>query len=349
MNQRSIKVAVVGLGYFSQFHLRAWQRIEDVSLVGITDTDAERMAVAAPQNGTTGFATLKELLAATDPDIVDIVTPPETHAQLIRAALRSGRTIICQKPFCRDLTEASAIVREAEATGSIVLVHENFRFQPWYRVLKSWLDEGRLGEVYQCRFALRPGDGRGPAAYLDRQPNFQFMPRLLVHETGVHFLDLFCWLFGEVSEIYADLRRLNGVIAGEDAGTMILTHQSGVRSVFDGNRLADHIAENRRKTMGEMVVEAEAGTMRLDGEGRLFFRAFGENGETEVPFEYEDRDFGGGCVEVLNRHVVDHLRLGTPLENLARDYLAIVRLDEMAYRSTEAGRKIVLAEEDHAQ
>ena len=82
------------------------------------------------------------------------------------------------------------------------------------------------------------------------------MERFLVHETAVHFLDVFAFLLGLPDQIYADLRRLNPNIAGEDAGLIILGYEDGRRAIFDGNRLIDHAAENRRLTMGEALVEA---------------------------------------------------------------------------------------------
>ena len=54
-----------------------------------------------------------------------------------------------------------------------LVVHENFRFQPWYREAKRLVDAGMLGALHAVAFRLRPGDGQGPRAYLDRQPYFQ--------------------------------------------------------------------------------------------------------------------------------------------------------------------------------
>ncbi len=62
-----------------------------------------------------------------------------------------------------------------------------------------------------CR--LRPGDGQGPEAYLDRQPYFQTMEKFLIHETGVHWVDTFAYLFGPAQSVYAGLRRVNPAIA----------------------------------------------------------------------------------------------------------------------------------------
>lgn len=343
-----LSVAVAGLGYFSQFHLAAWARDPRVTLVGATDPDPARRAWAVDTFGVPVFDTLTDLLDQSDPDILDIVAPPPAHAQLVTEALRPGRVVICQKPFCTSLAEAETLADRAEAAGTTLLIHENFRFQPWYRTLKTFLDDGRMGQVWQSRFALRPGDGRGADAYLDRQPAFRAMPRLLIHETGVHFIDLFRWLFGPLTAVYADLRQLNPVLAGEDAGLLLMDHATGTRSQFDGNRLSDHVSDNPRRTMGEMSVEGEAGALRLDGQGRLWFRPFQSAAETCLPTTgpLDEGSFGGGCVAALCAHVVDAMTGQGDFENRARDYLPVIRATEAAYRSAREGRKIDLTEEE---
>ncbi len=71
-----------------------------------------------------------------------------------------------------------------------------------------------------------------------------------MHETAVHWIDTFRYLFGNPLAVYADLRQINPVIAGEDAGMILFDHPGGVRSLFDGNRHIDHAADNHRRTMG---------------------------------------------------------------------------------------------------
>lgn len=334
-------VAVIGLGYFSQFHLRAWQDDPRVARVAATDIDPARRAWAENEFQIDVYDDLDGLLAGLEPDIVDIVAPPPAHSALVSATAQAGRVVICQKPFCTSLEEAEAVT--ANAKGDLI-IHENFRFQPWYRTLRRLLDTGDLGNVYQARFALRPGDGRGPDAYLARQPAFQTMPRLLIHETGVHFIDLFTWLFGPIRAVYADLVRLNPSIEGEDAGLLLLDHESGVRSQFDGNRLSDHATDNPRRTMGEFWVEGERGVLHIDGQGRIWRRAFGQANSEQIPLdrEIDDNSFGGGCVATLCSHVLDALEGKFMLENRAADYLPVIRATEAAYRSAASGQKINL-------
>lgn len=336
-----LRVCVIGLGYFSQFHLDAWQKINTTQLVGAFDLSQDRRDWARAEFGVQTYDSVSDMLAACAPDIIDIITPPPAHANLIRICMKAGRTLICQKPFCNDLTEAQQITAEASAQNVPIVIHENFRFQPWYRAVKAFLDTGQMGQIYRAHFALRPGDGRGPDAYLSRQPAFQTMPRLLIHETGVHFIDLFKWLLGPVEAVYADLRRLNPAIKGEDAGLLIMDHTSGAKSVFDGNRLSDHETDQPRRTMGEFELEGEGGALRIAGDGRVTFRPFGTQDRIalDITAPVDDTRFGGGCVEALCHHVAEAVQSGRPPENLAAEYLDILRIEAAVYAAAEHGAK----------
>ncbi|WP_375230423.1 Gfo/Idh/MocA family protein [Roseobacter sp. S98] len=334
-----IRVACLGAGYFSQFHYDAWSRIEGVEVVASADLNI----AAAQATGLPAFGSLAELLAAKTPDVLDIILPPPGHAPSVRMAIAAGvGTIICQKPFCRDLEEARTIAAEADAAGVTLVVHENFRFMPWYRFIREQIDSGRIGTPMQATFRLRPGDGQGPDAYLDRQPYFQQMPHFLIHETGVHWIDTFRFLFGNPTAVYADLRQINPVIAGEDAGMVLFDHPDGVRTVFDGNRLADHVAENRRRTMGEATFEGTGGCLTLLGDGSVSFRAFGSNDTDIILGPDQSTGFGGDCVLHLQSHVIDSLRNGTGPENTAADYLTVIAVRDAIYASAENGRKVML-------
>lgn len=332
-----LRVACLGAGYFAQFHYDAWRRADRVTLVGACDADRDKAAAT----GLPAFADLDELLTTAKPDLLDIITPPGTHLAAITSAVDRGvKAIICQKPFCTSLAEARKATALAEAAGVTLVVHENFRFQPWYRTIRQALDNGAIGDVLQLTFRLRSGDGQGPRAYLDRQPYFQTMPKLLIHETGVHWIDTFRFLLGEPQAVYADLRRLNPVIAGEDAGYFILDYDKGVRALFDGNRLLDHAAENCRTTMGEALVEGSEGTLTLSGDGSVRQRLFARLEETVLLDAGAWPGFGGDCVKNLIDHVVCGLLDGKPLENEARDYLKVIAIEQAVYESDRLGRKL---------
>ncbi len=339
----SLKVGMVGGGYFGRFHINAWRRIENVELVGVADlSETRRSELAGLYPDLVLHPDIEALLAAGSPDLLDVAVPPAHQADLIRPLLGKFRTIICQKPFCRSLAEAEDLTRAAEQAGTTLVVHENFRFMPWYRAIRDEIDNDRVGVVRQACFRLRPGDGGGADAYLSRQPYFRDMERFLVHETGIHWIDVFRFLFGEPETIYADLWRANPAIKGEDAGLLILTWSNGLRATLDANRTLDHAAENHRLTMGEFTLEGENATITLDGHGQLAYRPRGATGSTEIPYDFEDRDFGGDCVFRFQQHVISHLLIDTPLETLAKDYLQNIRIEESAYRSAERRQQINL-------
>jgi predicted dehydrogenase len=337
----TLRLAQIGVGYFGSFQLAAWQRIPGVVLVGLADADGARACRVAAPLGVPAFDEPGAMIEALRPDLVDIATPEASHAALVRRACELGvPTIVCQKPLA-DLATATAMVALAQRAGSRLVVHENWRFQPWYREARRLLDAGALGRPYGLSFRIRPGDGQGASAYLDRQPYFRQMPRFLVHETGIHLIDTFRYLLGEITAVTARLRRLNPAIAGEDAGYLLLDFASGAAGMIDGNRLSDHEALDQRLTLGTMLLEGEAATLRLDGRGRLWLKPH-LGPARQHPFDWAPTGPGGGSVEAFQRHVVAHLLDGRPLETEARHYLANLRVEDAAYRSHATGAVVPL-------
>ncbi len=336
----TLRVGVVGAGYFARFQIAAWTRVPGASLAAVCDLDGGRRAwVAERHPGVALHERVEAMVDGDDVDVLDIATPPASHLALVRLAAERALPAICQKPLAPTLGEAIELVETAEAAGTTLAVHENFRFTPWHREMKRFIDSGALGEPYGISTRLRPGDGQGPDAYLDRQPYFQSMTRFLVHETAIHWIDTYRFLLGEVRGVSAVLRRLNPAIAGEDAGLVVFDFASGASGLFDGNRLVDHVAENPRLTMGETWLEGSAGTLRLDGSARLWWKAHGE--------PEREHGYGGGAdgfpvraVEATQAHVVAHLAAGAPLENSGRDYLRNIEIEEAVYRAHAERRHI---------
>lgn len=347
---RKLRIGVVGAGYFSQFHLQGWSRMAReglIDIVGIADREVVSAHAMAQRFGVERVcSSARELLQGNRLDLLDIVTPPVAHRELVSTAIERGVAAICQKPFGVDYVEAAALAQSAVRTRVALVIHENVRFSPWYREMRRLIDDGALGRLHGIAFRLRPGDGQGVRAYLDRQPYFQTMPRLLVVETAIHWIDTFRYLLGDVAAVYARLRRINPEIAGEDAGIIMFEFACGAAGLFDGNRCNDHVAANPRRTMGECWIEGHKGVLRLDGDARLYFKPH-RGDEREHPYERgPDDSFGGGACERLQRHVVAHLTQAAPLENSATAYLTNLRIQEAVYRSHAEGRRIEIARFD---
>lgn len=141
-----LKGVCVGAGYFSKFQYEAWSRIKEVTITALYDIDIEKAkAMANEFSIASTYYTLPEMLDAETPDFVDIITPPETHLAFCREAFARKINVIVQKPLAPTLDEASIIVNEAQEAGVKLMLHENFRFQPWYREIKQLITTNTIG------------------------------------------------------------------------------------------------------------------------------------------------------------------------------------------------------------
>ena len=339
-DEKKIKLSIVGTGYFSQFHFDAWKRL-DVDVAGICSlNEIEAKKYSKQFENCPVFSDFESMILATKPDLVDIIVPPLNHLKLIKIASKNKVNIICQKPFTNSIKEAKEAIKIANKNCVTIAIHENFRYQPWYKKINEMLKVSLLGDLYQVGFRMRPGDGQGKRAYLNRQPYFQKMERFMVHETAIHIIDVFRFLFGDIENVFGKLSNLNKHIKGEDAGFVLFQFKNGIRGLFDGNRLSDHIAEDRRLTIGEMLIEGSKGTIRLNGNGEIYLRKFGDNRELKIDYECEKKGFAGDSVFNCQKHILRHFLEGERLVNGAQEYLNNIKIEEAIYKSNKLKKVI---------
>ncbi len=333
-----LKGVAIGAGYFSRFQYEAWTRIPEVEITALSNRNEERARPLMEEYGVARhYSDYREMIEKEKPDFVDVITPPETHREMCAFAGERGVHVICQKPLAPAFAEAEAIVEEARKARIRFMVHENWRFQPWHRQIRRLLDAQAVGEkLHSLAFRMRMGDGWGQDAYLARQPYFRDYPRLLVYETGVHFIDTFRYLAGRVERVYARLRRLNPVIRGEDCGILVFDFSSGAVGLLDANRYNEPNFPHPRYTFGEFLVEGNRGSLRLYGDGRITVQPLGED-EREYAYPHEDRNFGGDCCYAIQRHFVDRMLDRSPFETSGEDYLRTLAVQEAVYESAATG------------
>ena len=338
---KTLKGAVVGAGYFSQFHLDAWSRIIEVELAAVCDIDIATAQVAADRFGVPGvYGDFCEMLNGEALDFVDIVTRPDSHLALTREAVSRSIAVICQKPLTPTLSESQELVATAEESGVPLMVHDNFRFQPWYREIKRLLDANSVGDrLHSITVRTRTGDGWQPDAYVARQPYFRTMPQFLIFETGVHFIDTFRFLAGEIDGVYASLRRLNPDIVGEDAGIVLFEFANGAHGMWDANRFNEADYDDTRYTFGETLVEGNAGSIRLSPDGRLTVQRLGEPAR-EHGYGPSTVGFAGDCAFATQQHFVNCLLRREPFETSGRSYLKTLHVQNAIYDSAAAGAPV---------
>jgi len=341
---RPLAVALAGCGGFARHHIEAWSRRPRARLAALVDPDpAAREAARALAPGAAAFATLDAALRGGGIDLVDVCAGETAHAVLVLAAARAGIVCISQKPLTPDLESSIALVDAVAKLGGKLIVHENWRFRPWFQETRRLIDEGALGAPRALTFRFRPGDGAGPGAYADRPPSFRNARRFLIHETGVHFIDVFRFLLGEPVAVTARLRTVNPAIAGEDAGLVAFEFAGGAVAMLDADRSLDHPARSPRFTGGTMILEGTDAALRLDGEGRLFLRRAGALGEIEHIYAIPAVGYAGDSVGAQIDHILDHMLDGRPVANDGQSYLANIRIEAAIYRAAEEGRTIRIA------
>ena len=335
-----LKGVAVGAGYFSRFHYEAWSRIPEVEIAAVCDLVEDKARAMTAQYGVPrSYANWREAIDSERPDFVDIITPPDTHEEICAYAAARGIHIICQKPLAPTLEAAHRMVATAGAAGVRFLVHENWRWQPWYREIKKIQQSCAIGEFTHIHFLMRMGDGWREDAYLDRQPFFRDYPRLLVYETGVHFIDTFRYLLGEVKEVYAQLRRLNPVIQGEETGQVFFRFEGGATAIWDANRYNEVESTSPRFTFGEMRIDAMGGHLRLDTESNLRVKPLGEPGY-DSDYARQNVNFAGDCVYALQRHFIGCMLTGGEFESSGEDYLRTLAVVDAAYESARLNRVV---------
>jgi predicted dehydrogenase len=158
---RQFTVGLVGTGVISAAHLRAFHRLKGLQVKGVFDLNRELAHKRAAQFGVPKvYDNLSELIAACD--VVDVCTPPSSHASIARDALAAGKYLLIEKPLVTDVTEWDGMIDLlGESKGQITVIH-NLKFSPSVQQAKRWVDEGRIGRVIrvQREFLTSPSTDR---------------------------------------------------------------------------------------------------------------------------------------------------------------------------------------------
>src|SRR5215471_17129507 len=130
MTVREIRVALVGAGYVSAYHIRALQTLPHVSIVGIADVSIERAREMADRFGIPGaFGTLAAMRELR-PEVVHVLTPPSSHATLAIEALEMGCDVFVEKPMAPSVADCDAMIAAAVRTGRTLSVNHSAKDDP---------------------------------------------------------------------------------------------------------------------------------------------------------------------------------------------------------------------------
>ena len=331
---KPVRVAQIGCGFYGQNHLHAWR---DLAADG---ADPDRCVRPGRREGTKPLA--KHLVfrgtrmprrcwLSSSIDLVDITTRMDTHRMLAALAADRGVAAIVQKPFAPTWEDCLAIVAKAEAEGTWLAVHENFRFATAMSRVRQLLASDTIGTPTWARISFRTGFDvyRG-------QPYFYDEERLAILDTGVHVLDLARVFLGDVERVYCEIQRRNSKVRAEDTATMMLRRVSGAVSIvectYEMRRVPDPFPETLLEIEGPKgsIVVTRGERLSVTTDGLLFEE---HAAAPLLPWTTRPWHVSQEAVRHANANMLAALRSGRPAETSGEDNLKTYALAEAAYQS----------------
>jgi predicted dehydrogenase len=230
MVEGPVRAAVVGYGLAGRvFHAPLIAMADGVELVAVVTGNAERAAQArADHPGVTVHASADALLAVPDTfDLLVVATPNDAHEPLAAAGVELRRAVVVDKPMALTAGSAQRVVAAASASGTVLTVFQNRRWDSDQLTLQRLLADGSLGAVhrYESRFERwrpQPRDGSWREALSYEQGGG------LLLDLGSHLVDQALHLFGPVARVHAEVRTLRA--GSDDDAFVALEHVSGTVS-----------------------------------------------------------------------------------------------------------------------
>jgi predicted dehydrogenase len=179
------KIALIGCGGISEYHLRAYQSLQ-LEVVALCDRHRERAekrhAEFYPQAAV--FTDYRDVLRRDDIAIVDITTHPAERLAIIEAALHAGKHVLSQKPFVLDLDVGERLVALAAEKNLQLAVNQNGRWAPHFSYLAAAVQAGLVGDVASIDFTLQ-WDHTWTAG-----THFENVHHLVLFDFGIHWFDI---------------------------------------------------------------------------------------------------------------------------------------------------------------
>jgi predicted dehydrogenase len=147
-NTNTVKVGVVGYGYWGPNVVRNLHQLEHAEVVSVCDKSLaarDRIQKAFPNMQIASDAA--ELVSSTEIDVVAVVTPVWTHYELAKAALENGKHIFVEKPFASNVAQAEELIALAARKNLKIMVDHTFLFTGAVRKIKQLLSDDVLGKL----------------------------------------------------------------------------------------------------------------------------------------------------------------------------------------------------------
>ena len=209
LSQAPKRVAMVGTGVRG---INMWGRSvardygDVVNFVGLCDINPGRLAYGREYIGVDcpTFTDFDEMMRATSPEILLVMTMDSTHDQFIVGGMEHGADIVTEKPFTTDAVKLQSILDAQNRTGRGITVTHNYRYAPHRERIKQLLMENRIGDVTSVDFHWYLDIYHGAAYFRRWHGKERFSGTLFVHKACHHFDLLNWWIDSEPSVVFAN-------------------------------------------------------------------------------------------------------------------------------------------------
>ncbi len=198
-----MKVAVIGCGTIANSaHIPSYMNNPGVEIAYFCDIIPERAQECVKKYGCgKAVVDFHDILKDKSVEAVSVCTPNNMHAPISIECLRAGKNVLCEKPAARTYPEALEMQKAQHETGKVLNIGVVNRFNDNVRLIKKYIDSGRLGEIYHVYVSFRahrsiPGLGG------------QFTTKAIsgggaLIDWGVHFLDIVMFCCGDPAPVTA--------------------------------------------------------------------------------------------------------------------------------------------------
>jgi predicted dehydrogenase len=185
-----LKVAVVGCGAIADAHAWAIQSAQDCKLIAACDSEPLMTKQFCERFGVAGaFTELTRMLDEARPDVVHILTPPQSHFLIGEKCLKHGSHVFMEKPFTLIPNETEKLLALAAEKKLKVTVGHDALFTPAAIEARQWVDNGYLGGVplhMESYYGYEFGNTYGNALLTDKQHWVRKLPGKLLHNIISH-------------------------------------------------------------------------------------------------------------------------------------------------------------------
>ena len=250
--RKYFRVGLVGAGMISEFHIRSLLRLPSVQIVGITDQDSERAKEMAARFRILDYPSL-EALATAGLDVVHVMTPPSSHAELTLRGIALGCHVFVEKPLATSIEDCDRVIVAAKVAGKLVGVNHSLLFDPFVERLLHLVRIGAVGEVRAVDYSKSqnyPTWREGPLPVPYREGGYPF------RDVGVHGLYLMQELLGNIVDVRVTFR------PGDDPSLMFSEWRALVECQRGTGQM--HLSWNIRPMSHVLIVQGTKGVIRAD-------------------------------------------------------------------------------------